>query len=290
MNIPNFDYAPLALAFTHVVAGVLVLVVAKLVRGLLSPYSIDEELTSRDNPAFGLAVTGYYAATIIVYVAAAAGPGLPLEEGSRAVFMQLGTDVAWALGGIVALNASRWWMDRLLVSQTRNDEQVKTNRNVAAGMLEFGGFIATGLILAGAIRQPGGTVWTALALFALGQIALIAAGRLYQWWAGYRVADEIRSGNFAAGTAFGLTLIAVALLMMKAASGEFVDWAWNLSFFLFDAIVGVILLLGLRWITDLVLLPNARIPEEIARDHNVNAGLIEGVLAVGIASIILFLF
>ena len=26
--------------------------------------------------------------------------------------------------------------------------------------------------------------------------------------------------------------------MMKAASGEFVDWAWNLSFFLFDAIVG----------------------------------------------------
>jgi uncharacterized membrane protein YjfL (UPF0719 family) len=133
-------------------------------------------------------------------------------------------------------------------------------------------------------------VWTAISLFVLGQLALIAAGRLYQLWAGYRIPDEIREGNLAAGTAFGLTLIAISLLMMKAASGDFIDWTWNLAFFAFDAIVGVVLLLGLRWVTDLVLLPNARIPEEIARDRNVNAGLIEGVLAVGIAAIILFLF
>src|SRR5438270_2725453 len=125
MDISQFDYAPLALAFTHVVVGVIVLAVAKLIRGLLSPYSIDQELTERDNPAFGLAVAGYYAATVIVYLGAAVGPGLPLDEGSSAVFRQLGTDVAWALAGILALNASRWWMDRLLVSGTRNDDEIK---------------------------------------------------------------------------------------------------------------------------------------------------------------------
>jgi uncharacterized membrane protein YjfL (UPF0719 family) len=290
MNTLQLDYAPLALAFTHVVAGVLVLVVAKLIRGLLSPYSVDEELTSRDNPAFGLAVAGYYAATIIVYLGTAAGAALPLQDGSQAVLIQLGVDIAWAIGGVAALNLSRWWMDRLLVTNMRNGDAVKNDRNIAAGILESSAFIATGLIIAGAIRQPGGTIWTMLALFVLGQLALIAAGRLYQSFAGYRVADEIRTGNFAAGTAFGLTLIAIALLMMKAISGDFVGWMWTLGFFVFDAIVGLAMLLGLRWITDLILLPNARIADEIARDRNVNAGLIEGVLAMGIASIILFLF
>ena len=290
MDISEFDYAPLALAFTHVVVGVVVLVVAKLIRGLLSPYSIDQELTERDNPAFGLAVAGYYAATVIVYLGAAAGAPLPLDEGTTGVVRQLGFDVAWAFGGILALNASRWWMDRLLVSGTRNDQEIKNNRNAAAGVLECGAFIASGLVLAGAIRQPGGSVWTTIALFVLAQLALIAAARLYQLWAGYRLSDEIRNGNIAAGAAFAMTLIAIALLMMKATSGEFVGWAWNLGFFAFDAITGFVMLIGLRWVTDLVLLPNARISDEIARDHNINAGLIEGVLAMGIAAIILFLF
>ena len=107
---------------------------------------------------------------------------------------------------------------------------------------------------------------------------------------GYDVAGEIRGANLAARLAFGMTLVAIALLMVKATSGEFVDWGRNLSFFAFDTVAGVILLRLLRWVTDLLLLPNASIPEEIVSDRNVNAGLIEGVLAIGIAAIILFLF
>jgi hypothetical protein len=78
--------------------------------------------------------------------------------------------------------------------------------------------------------------------------------------------------------------------MMKATSGDFVSWPVSLGFFAFDAIAGFLLLMLLRWVTGLALLPHAKIDEEVVRDHNVNAGLIEGVLAVGIAAIILFLF
>jgi uncharacterized protein DUF350 len=53
---------------------------------------------------------------------------------------------------------------------------------------------------------------------------------------------------------------------------------------------GLILLLVLRWVTAFALLPQTRISEEIVRDRNINAGLIEGVLAVGIAAMILILF
>lgn len=290
MDFLQSDYAPLALGFTHVVLGVVVLVLAKYVKDLLSPYSLDQELTSRDNPAFGLALTGYYAATVIIYLGAASVGPLPLDAGTRGVLTAMGIDVAWAAAGILALNGSRWLMDHLLVTGVENSHEVTENRNVAAGVVECSGYIAAGLVLAAAIRQPGGTVWSAAALFLLGQAALILIGHLYQRLAGFNVPREIAGANLAAGVAFGMTLVALALLMVKAVSGEFVDWGRTLSFFVFDVIAGFALLRLLRWVTDLVLLPNAEIPTEIVRDRNVNAGLIEGVLAIGIAAIILYLF
>ena len=270
--------------------GVLVLLLAKFIKDWLSPYSVDQELTTRDNPAFGIAIAGYSAAIVIVYLGAAEAHPLPLDQGSAAVLSALGLNLAWTVAGILTLNALRWVMDRVLVEGTRNSNEIIANRNVAAGSLEASGYIAAALVIGAAIHQPGGTVWTTAVLFLLAETALILIGHLYQHFSGYDVAAEIRKGNLAAGLAFGMTLIAIALLMVKAISGEFVDWGRNLSFFAFDTIAGVVLLRLLRWVTDLVLLPNANIPEEIARDHNINAGLIEGVLAIGIAAIILFLF
>jgi uncharacterized membrane protein YjfL (UPF0719 family) len=286
----QLNYAALAVALAHAGLGVVVLICAKLIQQVFSPYSMDRELTTQDNPAFGLAITGYYGAVVTVFVGSAAAQDLPLDAGSRAVLTAMGLDLAWTLAGILALNGARWMMDRLLVSGSRNSREIIEQRNTAAGALEFGAYIASGFVLAGAIRQPGGGIWSAVALFVLGECALIIVGRLYQSWAGYDLAREIRNSNLAAGVAFGMTLIAIALLMLKAISGDFVSWGRNLSFFALDAIAGLILLLILRWLTDLVLLPNARIPEEIARDRNVNAGLIEGILAIGVAVIILFLF
>ena len=290
MNFLQFDYAAVALAIVEVVLGVAVLILAKLALGILSPYATDDEMTSRDNPAFGLAISAYFAGVVIVYLSAASASLLPLDEGARAVMIAIGLKLMWALIGIVALNASRWLMDRLLIPHFRNDREITQNRNLAAGALEGAGYIAAAALLAGALRQPGGNLWTALGIFVLGEVVLILLGRLYQRWAGYDVAGEIRGGNFAAGIAFGLTLAALSLLMVKAISGEFVSWKLSLSYFVFDSVVGLLLLLFLRWLAAAALLPGAKVAEEIVRDRNVNVSLIEGVFAVGIAAIILLLF
>jgi len=285
------DYESIALPLAHVILGVVVLILAKYALQLLSPYALDEEMTTKDNPAFGLAVSGYYAGVVLIYIAAAAAAGpLPAESGPRGVVVALASDLAYALCGVLALNASRWVFDRVLVSHVRNDTEIATNRNTGAGALECGAYLASAIVLGGAIRQPGANVWVAAALFVLGLIALLLTGRLYQWLAGYDLAGEIRSGNLAAGVAFGMTLCALALLMVRAVAGEYVSWIRNLTWFAIDALIGLLLLLVLRWVTDAALLPHARIADEIARDRNVNVGLIEGVLAVGIAAIILYLF
>jgi uncharacterized membrane protein YjfL (UPF0719 family) len=290
MEMLHLDYVALALSIVQVLVGVAVLILAKFALRGLSPYSIDSEMTSLDNPAFGLAASGYFAGTVMIYLGAAGAEPLPLDDGAKAVFMTLGVNLAWTLAGIVALNGSRWLTDRLLVTRVRNDQEISNHRNLAAGALECGAYLGSAVLLAGAIRQPGGTPWTAAAFFLLGQVALILLGRFYQRWSGYDVGAEVRSGNLAAGVAFAMTLIALALLMLKAIGGEFTGWTESLSFFAFDAVVGLFLLVSLRWVTYAALLRRARVADEIVRDRNVNVGLIEGIFAVGIAATILILF
>jgi uncharacterized membrane protein YjfL (UPF0719 family) len=290
VNPLNIEVTHVLVALAQVVLGILVLVIARLAKGVLSPYRMDDEMTAKDNPAFGLAIAGYYLAAVAIYIGAARAAPLPVDAGTAGLVQTLAVNLGWTMGGIVALAFSRWVMDAALVSGARCSDEIVRNRNLAAGAVECGVYVASGIVLAGASREPGGSVVTALVFFLLSQIVLLLFGRLYQAWAGYGIAREIRSGNLAAGAAFGLTLIALSLLMLKATSGEFIDWSTNLAFFAFDAVIGFGLLMLLRWVTDLALLPNARIANEIVQDRNTNVGLLEGVIAVAVALLILFVF
>ena len=289
MNSFQLQMAPVLLAVAHVTLGIVILILARLLKTWLSPYKLDEELTAKDNPAFGLALAGYYLAVVIIFLGAARAQSAPLDQGALAIAQALGLDLAWATGGIVALAFSRRLMDRALIASGCQSELIG-RRNIAAGAVECGVYVSAGVVLAGALRQGGGTLWTVLAFFLLSQLVLLLFGRIYQRVAGYNVSREICAGNVAAGTPFMLTLIAISLLMLKATSGEFLGWGVNLAYFAFDAVAGFLLLLLLRWVVDAALLPNARIAEEIVRDRNLNVGMIEGVLAAGVAAIILVVF
>lgn len=290
METFQLQMAPVLLAVAHVVLGIAILILAKVLKTWLSPYRMDEELTDKDNPAFGLALAGYYLAVVIIFLGSARAQSASLDEGTMGMAGALGLDLAWAIAGIVALAFSRRLMDRTLVARACQSEQITREHNVAAGAVECGVYISAGVVLAGALREPGGSIWTALVFFLLSQVVLLLFGRVYQRVAGYDVSREICGGNVAAGVPFGLTLIAISLLMFKATSGEFVGWGINLSYFAFDAIAGFLLLLALRWVVDTALLPKARIADEIVRDRNLNVGMIEGVLAAGVAAIILVVF
>ena len=54
-------------------------------------------------------------------------------------------------------------------------------------------------------------------------------------------------------------------------------------------VLGFVLLLILRKITDYVLLPGTTIAHEIATDRNINAAWIEGIVSIGMATVILFM-
>ena len=67
------DWIELGVSLCYVVLGAIILMIAKFVNDLLTPYALDEELTVRDNPAIGLSLSGYYAGVMIIFLGASTG-------------------------------------------------------------------------------------------------------------------------------------------------------------------------------------------------------------------------
>ena len=283
-NIQSFG-----LGIAYVILGMVLLLIAKIIKDLLTPYKLDQELSQKDNPAPGVALAGYYAGVIIIFLGAVIGSEAEQIDTFGLMAAEAGIDLAYALVGILALNLGSWIVDKLVLRKFSTRKEIIEDRNVGTGAVEAGCMIATALVIAGAVSGEGGGPLTALAFYAAGQIVLVLFALFYQWITRYDIHEEIEKDNVAAGLALGLSTIAIGLIICKAAAGDFEGWGVNFSEFGLYAVLGFAVLMILRKVTDVTLLPGTTIGVEIARDRNVNAGWIEGVVAVGIAAMIFFL-
>ena len=288
----------LGIGLAYVVLGVVVLIIAKIVKDFLTPYKIDEELTTKDNPALGLAMSGYFAGVLIVFLGAVMGPNLEYESLGELV-ISLGIDFLFALGGIVALNIGRWVVDKFVLTQFSTTKEIIQDRNAGTGAVECGGFIATGLIVAGAIYGEGGERWwwtllSVVVFFVLGQVVLVLFAKFYQWITRYDIHAEIERDNVAAGVALGSSMIAIGIIVLKGTAIDFdtdsgSEWLDSFLWFAIYAVLGFVLLMILRKVTDALFLPGTTIQHEIATDRNLNAAWLEGVVAIGIATMVFVL-
>jgi uncharacterized membrane protein YjfL (UPF0719 family) len=283
------DSYEILISLAYVFLGVVTLIVAKIIKDFLTPYKIDVELTAKDNSALGLTLTGYFAAVIIIFLGASVGldPEEPLSASELAI--ELGIVVLYALGGIVALNLGRVIVDKLVLTRFSTVKEIIQDRNVGTAAVEAGCFVATGLIVAGSINGEGGGPLSALAFFGLGQVVLIIFSKLYQLITKYDVHAEIEKDNVAAGVALGSSMVAIGVVLLGATRGDFIGWNENLAMFGYFAVFGLVLLLILRKVTDFLLLPGTTIAHEIGTNRNINAAWIEGIVSIGMATIILFM-
>ncbi len=274
----------------YIVLAFLILLVAKVIKDVLTPFKLDEQLTQKDNPALGLAVTGYFAGVIIVLLGATIGPDPEGDPSVSEILVRIGIDFAYAFGGIVALNIGRLIVDKLVLYKFSTIKEIIEDRNVGTGAVEFGAYVATALIIAGSINGQGGGVLTALGIFAIGQITLIIFSMIYQAVTKYDVHDEIEKDNVAAGVALGGGMVAMGVILLGATSGNFIGWQDSLIQFAYFAIIGFVLLAILRKATDWVLLPGTTLAVEIAKDKNIAAAWIESIVSIGMAVVIFFMF
>ena len=293
--IDTLQAFPRGLGF--VALGIIVLLLAKLVRDMVTSYRIDEEVTEKNNVAVALRLSGYLTAVILVFLGALYQPQTLIAVDGFGFDRAYGEEVLrvfiYSIAGIVALNLVRLLIDRLILYKFSVDNEVVRDQNVGTGAAEFGLYVATGLLIAGAVAGEGGSTeleaaLTALAFFGMGLGLLVLFALFYQITTPFDIHSEIEGKNTAAGIAFGGNLIAIGLVTLKALFGDFVSWSESIAVFLTFAVIGFVLLYALRILIDLLILPTVRISNALSEGRNVGVAFIESAVVIS-AALILFL-
>jgi uncharacterized membrane protein YjfL (UPF0719 family) len=268
------------------------LVMAKLVQDLLTPYKIGQQLTTKDNVALALSISGYYLGVIIVFLGAVFQPDAgPVGDnlGFTSDYWQEVLNVLiYSAVGIVILNVARIVVDRVVLYQFSTEKEIIEDRNAGTGAVEFGVYVAVSLVIAGSISGEGGGPEHSLVFLALGLATLILYTLFYELTTPYKIHDEIERNNASVGVALGGNLIAIGIISLKAIAGDFVGWSEALAGFITFALLGFILLLVVRRLTDFVLFPRVKISNELAVDQNLGVGLIMAAVVISVSAILFF--
>ena len=258
------------------------LFIGKIINDLLHrEYKLNFELVEKDNSALALAIAGYYSGLVLAIGGALVGPGISIIDD----LMDL---CIYGLLSIILVNASWYICDKLILFRFKVSEELIRDHNQGTGAVLAGMSIASGFIIFGAVQGKGGSIWTVIVFWAIGQIILILAGLIYNLITPYNIHDEIEKDNVAAGVSFAGALIAIGVIVGLAAENDFESWATNLPDYFGYAALGLALLPLVRLLTDKVLLPTVNLTNEIARQEkpNVGAAYIEAFSYIAAAFII----
>lgn len=245
-----------------------------------SSIKVGEELVEKDNLAFSFAYTGYFAGLLMAVGSAIYGE-------SNGLLVDLEDMAIYGILAIILLNLSSLIIDHINLRRFSIWKEITVDRNAGMGIIEGANYLASGLIIFGAITgESGGLafgIYTAIAYWALGQILIVIATALYDRMMPYSLHDEIEKDNNAAGVAFAGLIIAVANLIRHGLMGNFESWDQTLLEVAYETGIGLVVLPLIRTLVDRILLPGRKLSDEIAAQEkpNVGAGLIEAFGYIG---------
>ena len=276
------DLDNLVSAAIFIIVFFIFFLIGKVINDLLHrEYKLNFELVEKDNAALALAVVGYYFGLVLAIGGTIAGPSAGLVE-------DLYDLVIYGILSIILLNISWFLCDKLILYKFRVSEELIRDHNQGTGVVSAGISVASGFIIYGAVSGEGGSIWTVLVFWALGQVLLILAGLVYERITPYNIHEEIEKDNVAAGVSFAGALVSIGVIIGLAGEGDFTAWSIDLPVYIGFAVLGLILLPIIRLLTDKVLLPTVKLADEIAAQEkpNVGAAYIEAFSYIAAAFII----
>lgn len=288
--IDTLEIIPRGLVFVGL--GLVVLVIAKLARDLITPYKIDEEIIGKNNLAVAVRLSGYFMGVILVFLGALYQPISSIAVDGLGFDREYAEDILrvflYSLAGVAALNLVRVFMNRLILFRFDIEKEVVEGQNVGSGAAEFGMYVATGLLIAGSVAGEGGGPDTAAAFFGMGLALLVAFALFYQLTTSFDVHSEIEGKNIAVGIALGGNLIAIGLVTFKAVFGDFDGWNEGVAGFITFGVIGFALLYVMRLLLDKLLLPTVSASNAISVDRNLGVAFIESAVVIS-SALILFI-
>lgn len=278
------EFSDILNSFTYLVAAFVIFLLGKLIFRIFNPsIKIYHELLEKDNFAFSLAIVGYYIGLVCAIGSAIVGP-------SKGILIDLIDIFSYGLLAIVLLNLAALINDKIILNKFNINKEIIEDRNAGTGAVEMANYVATGLIIYGSVVGEGGGYLTAIGTWFIAQIILVLASKVYNLMVPYNIHEEIEKDNVAVGIGYAGAMIAMANIIRFGIQSDFDGWADHLTTIGIDALLGLILLPVVRFLTDKILLPGRRLTDEIVnQEHpNIGAACIEAFAYIGGSVLITF--
>ncbi|MDP2937277.1 MAG: DUF350 domain-containing protein [Dehalococcoidia bacterium] len=258
-------------------AMVLVLVVGRAVFGAIcrwEGYRLNEETVKRDNPALGIRYGLFLFAIILSFAGV-------VEPSKADLWLELGAIARYSLAVIIALVVSRYINDHLILYGFDNNREVIQNRNTAVATVEGATYLATAFVISGSITGLSDDATLAVLWFLIGQALLIILSLIYR-----RVIpgifEALANRNQACAFSFSGLLVSSGMALGVAVSGQSHGWLNDASAVASYLGGWLVFMVVAHVIADRIMLPAARLREEVMKEGNLVAGIIEGVVFVSI--------
>ena len=285
--IETVDAWSLQVTLVNFLIGIGALCALRYVHGLLSGVNTRDELSKKDNFAFGIVLAGSSFSLALILSSAVSGDEADhlLNEGINIL--------VYAAIGIVLLKVGGIINDNIIFHRFSIKEQID-KQNIAAGIVQAANVVALGIIIQSAIRWVSYDDWRGLLpvviIFFCGQVLLLLVTRLrgaiysrrndgailQHAFEGGNVALAVRymghllGASLAISTTSGMSMHVEELLMQSIVS-------WMLI-----AIIMVLLLSILSAIARVIVLQGIDVVEEVDRQHNIGVAAIEASLFVAV--------
>jgi uncharacterized membrane protein YjfL (UPF0719 family) len=286
-NIDAVDIWIYQILLIDLIIAVMMIAGLRFIAGLVAQVSSAEELASRDNYAFGVAMAGGTLALAVMLTGAVSG------EPGATLLAEILSVAAYGILGLILIWVGRLVQDKLVLPGVAIREQIGIG-NLATAMVEVANTLAIGLVLRAVMLWVESDTWDGLVIvlvtFIITQLllALVTKYRLMVYsrrHAGASLQEAFAAGNVALSLRFMGHILGVALAL-TAASGV-VEYDRSNLFLAVGLWAGVTLLFSflvslLSIAARSVILWGINVVEEVDEQGNVGIAAIEAAVYVSI--------
>lgn len=295
LDISELDLWIYQILLIDLAVAVLMITGLRFIRGLVANVSSAEELASRDNYAFGIAMAGGTVALALMLTGAVSGePGATLLD-------ELISVVSYGVLGLMLIWVGRISQDKLVLTGIEIQEQIKAG-NLSAALVDVANTIATGLVLRAVMlwveSETLDGLLVVLLAFVVTQLLLALVTRYRLWVYGRRhegasLQAAFEKGNVALSIRFLGHILGVALAL-TAASGVVAYNTDNLLVALATwagiTVLFSVLVSLLAVIARTVILAGIDVVEEVDQQQNIGVAAIEASIYISIGLFFTALF
>lgn len=256
------------------------LILAKILYDKTTSYKFDDELTTKDNPAFGTHLALYLLGTAIALVGTLFGSETSTEGFAIAIL--------YSIIAIILLRFSVIVNDKFILNRFSVHDEITKKRCSGTGFVVGGSCIATGLIINGALSGDSVNFWRGfsdlIVYWFAGQVMLVIGGHVFQAITSYDVHHEIgEKNNVAAGISFCGFLVGIGIIIRAGVAGSSSKLLPELTTAVIIVAFGLVMLCLARVVADKAFLPGSPLSKEISEDQSMGAGAVAAASFVSVA-------